>query len=215
MKTILLVVLLTYGFGAQAQQLLNSGESVGYEFTSLTPNHSGGIAGSAWVTISFGILDAGETMRVDLFKDSLIDTDLFQTTMIQGSFPGVGDIVVGTDLDYWSDLRGAVRITMLNGSGSLFSEHFVAEQTPRGPTYDAYAFFPVPVPVVPEPSTTALLSVALSVFVICRGFTQYGETKRKHRRRGIQPSNRLNRIPRLRLGSMAGVSGAGSLIRRR
>ena len=78
--------------------------------------------------------------------------------------------VVGTDFDFWSDLHGAVRITMLDGSVRLNSLEIVAERTPDGDVYTHQEFFPPP---IPEPSTTTLLVVGLLTFMICRGLTRH------------------------------------------
>jgi hypothetical protein len=160
MKTFILfpLALLAGCLTARGQLTLNAGDIFTYEFNTLTlmgQQDVGTPLGNYWVIMDTTTVQTGDTMLLEMFEGSLAEAPIANST-----FTGGGSLGTCTAFDAWADQQGAIRLTMLSGSVTVDSIRLTA-LTPTGsdPPINRWqsAFVPVP-----EPSTIALLGVAVA-----------------------------------------------------
>jgi len=161
MKSIPIIILFsffTFISRGECQIILNQGDS--YDFTFSTMNNNSGTSFAWPVSVYVGyendLLNDGESIQIELFENTLVDSPWQTTVHSQSGFlSSVNSIIFSNSESNWGDLSGAVRITMLTGSVEI-----IGLSIQRNIATDKY----IVSASIPEPSTYLLLTISS---VIC------------------------------------------------
>jgi hypothetical protein len=111
---------------------------------------------SVYVGYENNLLNDGESIQIELFENTLVDSPWQTTVHSQSGFlSSVNSIIFSNSESNWGDLSGAVRITMLTGSVEI-----IGLSIQRNIATDKY----IVSASIPEPSTYLLLIISS---VIC------------------------------------------------
>lgn len=138
---------------AHSQVQLNAGDVFTYEFaiqpTSTSPNFD--VTGIQW-TPTFSAFGLGDSIRIDLFENSLADTPWASF----GYNPQAPN-PAGSSVNWIFDLQGVIQISVQSGSATLESMRFQGQRPAGGGAMERIDVTIVP---VPEPGTWSLLGLA-------------------------------------------------------
>ena len=165
---------------AEAQGvLLTAGDTVSIEFNGFDGCHpfDGGIASSARVLFGDNMLDPGESLRLEMFANTVNDPAFATQVFSPGS--SVPFVQISGPVSGWLDNQGLVRVTMLSGSVDVFGAHFFVDQTSQ--YCDA-------VVAVPEPSVAMVIALASVVGAVAFSFRRI-RGPNPHRAQALSGSN--------------------------
>ena len=142
--TIVIALCLCSRLTASAQGVhLGPGDTLAFGFNRVdgclfTEGSPGAIAD---IFIGADPLQPGESMRVELFEDTLQDSP-FASQVFSPATPIAGVVLSGTS-SHWLDYQGLVQVSMLTGSTDILGAHFAVSPNPN--TYcDTYVSVPEP-----------------------------------------------------------------------
>ena len=179
MKRILLLLVLSVATSmpSHGQLVLSPGEAYSYQFDTLPFNRRivgqpGANYGYFYLAFAPSTFDAGDSIRLEFFENSLAEAPLRTMDFTSTSDPPIG-IYVGAA---WQDIQGAFRITQLSGSETVDSINVQAVKMNPDFSFNYYQQIVTP---VPEPSVLALFVIAATALAGWRRWRIYC-----HRQRG-------------------------------
>ena len=176
MKSLGLLVFLIGCLAAAGQGIvLNAGDVFSFTFTSLNPGSTPPVPrlseAAFEATLSGDGLSIGESLRLEMFEDTLLQPP-FASDTVTGtvfSFPSVFVTAPNSPTAHWSDLQGCGRITMLTGSVRISALTF---STQIGTRFLSSTF------PVPEPSVTRFLLPTITVILSRTLWRRAGQSRR-------------------------------------
>jgi hypothetical protein len=159
----LAALLTTIGAYAQGSLTLNTGETYTYQFSSLSLQGTWNVQDPPGVPMGRvdglfvpGSFQPGSSLLVEVFEDTTSSAPIASQTLNSPvGFPApLGPLF--WSLDAWQDLQGAVRVSMLSGSATMYLFQVTANRNDSG-VLNSYGSSALP---VPEPNSISLVSVA-------------------------------------------------------
>jgi len=165
--TSIFAALATFSAAGHGQLVLNPGDSWTYPFSALPKTGSVPVFTSTPSGIFDFTLDNSTFQNGDMLLYEMFETDTSELPICSGTLSSTPSEKTSCESDFaWQDLQGAIRLTML--AGSVTVDSVSVEAIVPGANLTAYDVYSSTVVPTPEPSTTALIGLALGARLLCR-----------------------------------------------
>jgi len=167
LKAFIFALFVSLSTASSAQVHLEAGQSYGFEFSTLPFSYDCSECGFPIATAQWNangnLFDVGETVRATFYEGTLDGPELGHADYAVTGAPANQSQVTFGYSGAWSDLAGAVKLTMLVGSADLESLALWVVPSP-GKVYE----LSVPIAAaVPEPASVLLLIPGLAALALC------------------------------------------------